>query len=89
MNSEDEKVANEVKYAWRPATRGDIGSVARFCDGRSPHESWWYGILVSAEQDTFDSDIVWVYHCKHGGDMNARIEKFSFCEIQYVADDEP
>lgn len=89
MSSEDEKVESKVKYAWRPATRGDIGSVARFCDVRSPHEHWWYGILVDIEQDKFAPDIVWVYVCKHGGDMEEETEDFYVCEIQYVADENP
>lgn len=76
-------------WQWRPAARFDIGSLARFCDVRSPHESWWFGILVAIEQDTFDSEIVWAYHCQHGGDMDDTIEQFCICEIQYDANKEP
>lgn len=80
---------NNPDYRWRPATKGDIGSIARFCDHPSPHEDWWYGILVDIEADSFDGDIYWSYHCQHGGDMDKEVEEFLVCEVQYDANKEP
>jgi hypothetical protein len=89
MAAETDSDSMAPKWQWRPAAKFDIGSVARFCDVRSPHEDWWYGILVEVEKDKFDGDIVWAYHCQHGGDMDDTIEQFNICEIQYDANREP
>lgn len=89
MSSENEKVDSEIKYAWRPATEADIGSVARFCDVRAPHNPWSYGILFDIEQDEFDPDFVCLYVCDYGVNAGEETVDFYFCEIQYVADENP
>ena len=69
---------SKSKYAWRPATKADIGSVARFC--RPSSLTWEYGILLGVSEAKPDR-----YHgLGHFGS-----ERFYVCEIQYVADEEP
>ena len=68
---------SESKYAWRPATKADIGSVARFC--RPSSLTWEYGILLGVSEAKPDR-----YH----GLGHFGFQWFSFCQIQYVADDE-
>lgn len=82
MNSENEKVDSEIKYAWRPATRGDIGSVARFRnnDPSKSHKDWKYGIL-----DAISSGAPFRYECSIG----VYFDWWDVCEIQYVADEAP
>lgn len=74
----------KVNYAWRPATRGDIGSLARFCDRPSRGEIWLYGILT-----TISHTKPTTYYCSHGADGSREVEGFAACEIQYNADEEP
>lgn len=69
---------NENKYAWRPATKADIGSVARFC--RPSSLTWEYGILLGVSELAL---------ARYQGLGHFGFQWFSFCEIQYVADDEP
>lgn len=66
---------NEIKYAWRPATEADIGSVARFSSENSL--SWWYGILLAVSQVRLDQ-----YH----GLGHFGTKWFYLCEIQYIVD---
>lgn len=67
---------SEIKYAWRPATQADIGSVARFCDDNS--SSWEYGILIGVSE---------VALARYQGLGHFGFQWFSFCQIQYVADE--
>lgn len=83
VSSENKEVINDrVNYAWRPATRGDIGSVARFCnyDPYGNRQDWKYGIL-----DAISSGAPFRYECSTG----VYFDWWDVCEIQYVADDEP
>lgn len=77
-------MSDRVNYQWRPATRGDIGSLARFCDEPSRSESWWYGILIAISHNRPTT-----YDCLLGGDGPREVGEFSVCEIQYNADEEP
>lgn len=78
MSSEDKEVESEIKYAWRPATRADIGSVARFCKGENL--LWEYGILCAVlPKSPF----------QYEGLVHFGLEWFDVCEIQYVADENP
>lgn len=89
MSSEDEKVDSEIKYAWRPATRGDIGSVARFGDSDSKHEPWVYGILKEINTIArFGNHGRTVYVCEPTC-YEEDDQGFFNCEIQYVADENP
>lgn len=77
---------NDPDYKWRPATKGDIGSIARFGDTDDKHEPWSYGILKEIESN---KDFPHEYICEHGGDMDNQIEGFLVCQIQYDANKEP
>jgi len=83
MSSDDEKVDSEIKYACRPATRADIGSVARFrlngTTGRRERD-WSYGILKSISRIT---------PFEYRGPYLYGVCLWDVCEIQYVADENP
>jgi len=75
----------DPNYPWRPATRGDIGSIARFGDTDSQHEDWTCGILkdvVSCLDYGWQYVIAEDYYNRDG-------EKFLYCQIQYDANKEP
>jgi hypothetical protein len=86
---------NSPDYQWRPATQGDVGSVARFSDFEDG--GFFYGILTQVVWGTGwtpDGDEVeaFSYHC----DLTDRCEvfkhkdeQFVFCWIQYDANKEP
>jgi hypothetical protein len=75
---------NDPDYQWRPATRGDIGSVARF---RNKEESGWnYGVFVGMSNDP-----AWKHWPYLGFGVNGCSEQdyFKECQIQYDANKEP
>jgi hypothetical protein len=78
---------NNPNYRWRPATRGDIGSVARFCNECDDDHS--YGILTEIldipvrDVDGEELYYAFVYVA------NIRGNGFDKCEIQYDANQEP
>ena len=81
---------NNPKYMWRPATRGDIGSVARFGDTDSEHEPWSYGILRQICEDGFEgSPTGFVYMWEPGPEYDEELLSNFFCQIQYDANKEP
>jgi hypothetical protein len=74
----------KIDYQWRQATRGDIGSVARFSDDGT---RWLYGILIdikNPETNTFMFVCESFVHSDH-----KTIEQYSYCDIQYDANSEP
>jgi hypothetical protein len=75
---------NDPNYKWRPATRGDIGSIARFTN--KPEEGWGYGLLASISNDP-----TWKYWPYVGVGVNGNKEPdyFKECQIQYDANKEP
>lgn len=83
---------NDPNYRWRPATRGDIGSVARFGDTTSEHEPWTYGILkgIKPNPDDAPKSPNWIY-LSDEGNLEDEGETLSFfvCQIQYDANQEP
>jgi hypothetical protein len=79
MSQEDEKATSgEINYAWRPATRGDIGSIARFRCNRS--KVWGYGILNAISQEK---------PFKYQQENDLGLEWRDVCEIQYNPDETP
>jgi len=76
---------NDPDYQWRPATKGDIGSVARFGDTDSKHEPWSYGIVKDVIKDEMYG---WQFTCEANIYMDED-EKFMHCQIQYDANQEP
>lgn len=83
----DMSEANDPDYKWRAATKGDIGSVARFGDMLGKHEPWTYGILKAIE---LNSEQELEYLCDDGN-LEDEGETLSFfvCQIQYDANKEP
>lgn len=75
---------NNPDYKWRQATKGDIGSVARFGDSASKHEPWAYGILKDVEKGHYGWQYVCEANCYEDED-----QRFFHCEIQYDANQEP
>ena len=69
------------KYKWRPASRGDIGSIARFGDSDSEHESWSYGIL----KDVISCKSYGFMYLVAGDCHHEDVEEFLHCQIQYSA----
>jgi hypothetical protein len=83
---------NATSYQWRPATRGDIGSVARFGDTDSELEPWSYGILadIALNPDGDVNAMKWMYLCDDGNwESTDELQGFFFCQIQYDANQEP
>lgn len=78
MSNENENDPSQSRFAWRPATRGDIGSVARFrCkDSRV----WEYGILNAISEES-------PFKCECSNDLG--LEWRDVCEIQYDPNEEP
>lgn len=79
---------SEPNYRWRPATKGDIGSVARFGDTDHKHEPWGYGILREIH-DTEDSPTGFVYIYDPGPVYDEELMSSYCCQIQYDANKEP
>ena len=71
---------NDPDYKWRPATKGDIGSVARFSDEYD--DEYTYGILTEI-YDEQNNEYEFSYI------SNVRGTGFDKCEIQYDANKEP
>jgi hypothetical protein len=77
---------NDPNYKWRPATKGDIGSIARFSDEYD--DEYTYGILVEMYEVTgFTADGDEVEALMYSS--NTRRSGFDKCEIQYDANKEP
>lgn len=78
MSNENENDQCQSRFAWRPATRGDIGSIARFRNAGS--RIWVYGMLDSILQEATP-----MYKC-----LNERgCAWWDVCEIQYDPNEEP
>lgn len=81
-------------WQWRPATEADVGRLARFCNERDFLDNC-YGILRDIEtQPTDDAPFdYYAYQCEHGSTTRnwegGDTEWFSFCEVQYYANEEP
>lgn len=76
---------NNQDYKWRPATKGDIGSIARF--GDTNEGPWLYGILKGIRRD---GDSGFVYYCDDAGqDDESWTQSYFACQIQYDANKEP
>lgn len=75
---------NDPNYQWRPATRGDIGSIARFTN--RVEEGWVYGMLLDISHNPD-----WHAWKFEGIGINGSDEPNNFrqCEIQYDANKEP
>lgn len=81
---------NNPDYKWRPATKGDIGSIARFGDTDSKHEPWTYGILrMICEDGSEDAPTGFVYMCEPGPEYDEEMLPHFYCQIQYDANKEP
>ena len=94
-NGDSRQLASQVKiseqynpeYRWRPATKGDIGSVARFGDTLGRHEPWTYGILNGIE---LNRDQEFEFLCDDGNLENSgETLRYFVCQIQYDANQEP
>ena len=83
MTSENENDPSQSRFAWRPATRADIGSVARFrlngTTGRRERD-WSYGILKSISRIT---------PFEYRGPYLYGVDLWDVCEIQYDPNEEP
>lgn len=69
---------SQNKYAWRPATKGDIGKLARFCNGEL--EIWQYGVFSDMRESG-----IFRYRCSKGLDH----QFFAVCQVQYDIEEEP
>lgn len=85
MNAEDNH--NQSRFAWRPATRADIGSVARFGDANwesyTIHD-WIYGILIEINQ----TDSGFQYVSDESYYLHDSMH-WACCQIQYDPNQEP
>ncbi len=84
MKGSDMSETNDPDYRWRPATKGDIGSVARFGDTDSKHEPWSYGILKAVVKDEMYG---WQFTCEANVHLDED-EQFMHCQVQYDANKE-
>lgn len=83
MSIENENDQSQSRFAWRPATRADIGSVARFrLHGTtgSRERDWYYGILKSISR---------ISPFAYRGPMVCECDSWDVCEIQYDPNEEP
>jgi len=77
---------NNPKYMWRPATRGDIGSVARFAQADHDGVPWSYGILT----DIIRTPTKLAYFCDDGVfGVESSENPYWVCQIQYDGNEEP
>ena len=86
----DMSETNDPNYQWRPATKGDIGSIARFGDTDQEHEPWSYGILRQiCEDGAEDAPTGFVFMCEPGPEYDEEVLPYFCCQIQYDANKEP
>lgn len=74
----------DEEYAWRNATRGDIGSIARFANSDDDDAEFEYGILQGIQK----TECMWEY-VRAPRISGRSSDTFSICHIQYLAHEEP
>jgi hypothetical protein len=80
--------ANDPDYKWRPATKGDIGSVARF--GDFVEGPFSFGILNEVRKNDDDGELCYVCDfTKQNEFLHYQFIPYAMCQIQYDANKEP
>ncbi len=78
---------NNPSYQWRPATMGDIGSVARFCDFEEGPFS--FGLLSKIGKGE-DGNFYYVRDSTRSSNRSElQFVPYVICHIQYDANKEP
>jgi hypothetical protein len=81
------EVTNDPNYQWRPATMGDIGSIARFFDN-DDSTMFSYGILREIRKVVVDDETRLIYVATLGLFDEDSTDR-QCCQIQYDANKEP